>query len=369
LVLAATRIAPERAGGLRINAWPFVELGSARSPIQRYGDGMMCRICGNGRSNQSYVAKEMMFGLREVFDYFQCAECGCLQIAVFPSDMSRYYPPSYYSLAAAPPPWRGRGALRRWARVQRDTFAVGRRGILGKILYRVSPNEELRGAVTKHFPGNGVFLAGISRRSRILDVGCGSGSFLRMLHAAGFRNVQGVDLFLEKSIAYADGLRVLKGSLDDCEGEWDVIMFHHSFEHLPDPLATLTAAARRLASRGTVLVRVPLVSSYAWEKYAVAWVQLDAPRHFFLHSPRSLARAAEQAGLRIVQVTYDSTDFQFWGSEQYLRDIPLLGRGSYGQGLEGSIFSPEEIQRYRTLADDLNTNERGDQAAFYLKKA
>jgi len=46
-----------------------------------------------------------------------------------------------------------------------------------------------------------------------------------------------------------------------------------------------------------------------------------------------------------------------------------LGKGSYGQGLEGSIFSPEEIQRYRTLADDLNTNERGDQAAFYLKKA
>ena len=131
----------------------------------------------------------------------------------------------------------------------------------------------------------------------------------------------------------------------------------------------MTAAARRLASRGTILVRVPLVSSYAWEKYAVAWVQLDAPRHFFLHSPRSLARAAEQAGLRIVQVTYDSTDFQFWGSEQYLRDIPLLGKGSYGQGLEGSIFSPEEIQRYRTLADELNANERGDQAAFYLKRA
>src|SRR5215470_11645307 len=131
---------------------------------------MMCRICGNGRSNQSYVAKEMMFGLREVFDYFQCAECGCLQIAVFPSDISRYYPPSYYSLAAAPPPWRGRGALRRWARVQRDIFAVVRRGILGKILYRVSPNEELRGAVTKHFPGNGVFLWD---QPTLTHLGCG----------------------------------------------------------------------------------------------------------------------------------------------------------------------------------------------------
>ena len=79
--------------------------------------------------------------------------------------------------------------------------------------------------------------------------------------------------------------------------------------------------------------------------------------------------AAEGAGLRIVQVTYDSTEFQFCGSEQYLRDIPLHGKGSYAQGLEGSIFSPEEFQQYRTLADELNATERGDQAAFYLKRA
>jgi SAM-dependent methyltransferase len=328
---------------------------------------MKCRICGNERGNHCHVVKEMMFGFRDSFDYFQCTQCGCLQIARIPSDMSRYYPPSYYSLARVTPP-RAAGGIRGWARVRRDAFAVVPRGVLGKILHWMSPNEELREAVAKHLPGDGMALAGLRRNSRILDVGCGSGSFLRMLHAAGFRKVQGIDLFLEKTIEYGGGLRILKGSLEDCSGEWDIIMFHHSFEHLPDPLHTLTTAARRLARRGTIVVRIPLVSSYAWERYGVSWVQLDAPRHFFLHSTKSLPEVAARAGLRVVKVTYDSTEFQFWGSEQYLRDISLYDKSSYGQGPEGSIFSPEEIQRFKALAEELNASQRGDQAAFYLKK-
>jgi hypothetical protein len=70
----------------------------------------------------------------------------------------------------------------------------------------------------------------------------------------------------------------------------------------------------------------------------------------------------------VAQVTYDSTEFQFWASDQYLRDISLYDKSSYGQGPEGSIFSPEEIQRFKALAEELNASQRGDQAAFYLKK-
>src|SRR5712691_7232401 len=144
---------------------------------------MKCRLCGNGQGNREYVVKEMMFGSRDSFDYFQCAECGCLQIARFPVDMSRYYPPSYYSLAPVIPT-RTASGVRRWARFRRDRFAVVPRGFLGRLLYWISPNEQLREMVTRHFPGNGVSLAGLHRRSRILDVGCGSGAFLRTLHGA-----------------------------------------------------------------------------------------------------------------------------------------------------------------------------------------
>ena len=59
-----------------------------------------CRICGNKEGNVLYLAREMMFGLREEFTYFECAQCGCLQIAEFPADMSAYYPDDYYSFSA-----------------------------------------------------------------------------------------------------------------------------------------------------------------------------------------------------------------------------------------------------------------------------
>jgi SAM-dependent methyltransferase len=329
---------------------------------------MKCRICGNDQGNRAYTAREMMFGLRDSFDYFQCAECGCLQIEQMPSDMSRYYPPSYYSLARVPEA-RGAGGMRGWARTQRDRFAVARSGVLGRMLSWLSPNEALTGAVVSHFPGDGASLTKLSARSRILDVGCGSGAFLRTLHAAGFRHVQGIDLFLEKDLQYPEGLRIVKGSLECCTGEWDIIMFHHSFEHLPDPLSTLRTAARLLASDGALVLRIPLVSSYAWEKYGVAWVQLDAPRHFYLHSEDSLARAATTAGLRVTRIAYDSTEFQFWGSEQYLRDISLFSSDSYGLHPENSRFSPDDIEQFRALAQELNARQRGDQAAFYLNKS
>jgi hypothetical protein len=143
-------------------------------------------------------------------------------------------------------------------------------------------------------------------------------------------------------------------------------MFHHSFEHLQDPLEVLKSAAGLLARGGTIVVRIPIVTSYAWEKYGIAWVQLDAPRHFFLHSPESMSRLARAVGLRVVRVVYDSTEFQFFGSELYLRDGSWLSGGSSTP--DSSAFAPDEIENFRRLAVELNASERGEQAAFYLQK-
>ena len=62
-----------------------------------------CRICGNAEGNHAYDVREMMFGTRETFRYFQCGRCHCLQIARIPDDMSRFYPGNYYSFDPSPP--------------------------------------------------------------------------------------------------------------------------------------------------------------------------------------------------------------------------------------------------------------------------
>jgi hypothetical protein len=151
-------------------------------------------------------------------------------------------------------------------------------------------------------------------------------------------------------------------------GEWDWVMFHHSFEHVPDPLETLRAAACLLARGGTCLIRIPTVSSEAWEQYGVDWVQLDAPRHLFLHSLESMERLAREAGLVVREVQFDSTAFQFWGSEQYRADIPLRDPRSYAVDPGASIFTAESLALFATRARELNAARRGDQAAFHLAR-
>jgi 2-polyprenyl-3-methyl-5-hydroxy-6-metoxy-1,4-benzoquinol methylase len=312
----------------------------------------------------------MMFGFRETFRYFQCCSCGCLQIAEVPSDLSRYYPPEYYSFAPLEEAFDfGRNWGRRKLARMRNEAAFFGRGMVGRLINKLRPMSP--GVAQQANELIGLRRLGkryISPKTRILDVGCGQGAALWFLRHLGFQRLCGVDPFIPKDLTDSNGVRILKKSIHDLDETFDIVTFHHSFEHMADPLAVLRSVHRILSADGQCLIRIPVANSYAWERYGVHWVQLDAPRHLFIHSVKSMETLAAQAGLRVAEVAWDSTEFQFWGSEQYLRDIPLRADASYATRPEKSIFSARQIAEFRTQATELNTLGRGDQAAFFLVK-
>src|SRR6266852_6035050 len=57
----------------------------------------VCKVCGNASGNKTHLAREMMFGLRNEFEYLECGCCGCVQLVAPPEDMAKYYPKDYYS--------------------------------------------------------------------------------------------------------------------------------------------------------------------------------------------------------------------------------------------------------------------------------
>jgi SAM-dependent methyltransferase len=308
-----------------------------------------CRICGNERDNSRFRIREMMFDTREEFDYFQCGSCGCLQIERFPVDISHYYSRGYYSLKP--------GFARMLAFHLRDEFAFTGKSITGRMVFYLYPNYAL-----SHISRLCVPLS-----ARILDIGCGSGLMIDCLTRNGFNNVTGIDPYLDSEVILHSGARLKKASIEDVKGQWDLVMFHHSLEHLPDPLSALTHAQRLLARDGMCLVRVPTVSSYAWERYGTDWVQLDAPRHFFLFSTAALELLSRKAGFDVGNITYDSTPLQLWGSEQYAMDIPLFSRHSLMKNPFARTFSRAQKRDFRLLTRRLNEEERGDQIALVLK--
>lgn len=319
---------------------------------------MLCKICGNAHNNKAFEVREMMFGYREWFTYFQCSLCACLQITQVPADMAKYYPRTYYSFSRAPIE-HFKNPIRKKIKKLRDQYAIFDKSFLGRYFYRRRPSEHLR------------MLSGVAKlrpQSKILDVGCGSGSLLYALRENGFTHLLGIDPFIEKDIEYENGLRILKQDLHAVTGEWDIVIFHHVFEHLAAPLNILQSVARLLSKEGMCLIRTPTVTSYAWEHYGVNWVQLDAPRHYFIHSTASLEKLAQQAGFALTKRVCDSTSFQFWGSEQYLRDIPLYSEQSYAVNPKRTIFSKTELAAFDRQATIYNRENRGDSATFYLQK-
>lgn len=298
----------------------------------------------------------MQFGFRDKFTYLECSKCGCLQIAEIPTNMERYYPPNYYSFQENVLG----NFMTRFLVASRDRYVLFHKGFLGKLLSKRYPNDDLK-AIAK---------AGINLDSKILDVGSGSGGLLSFLRNAGIKNLVGIDPYMSHEIM-EEGFQILKKTIRDLPNEQksDLIVFHHSFEHIPDQLETLLKVYDILAGSGVCLVSIPLKTDYLWNLYGVNCVQIDAPRHFFIHTMKSFSCLAQMAGLVIKDVIFDSTEYQFWGSEQYKRDIPLEGENSYWRNPKKSIFTQEQIREFREKAKELNGISQGGQASFYIVKS
>lgn len=313
-----------------------------------------CKICHNTTNNKTYSAREMMFGYRDTFTYIECSACGCVQIQDVPSNLSKYYPPEYYSFDGG----EKASGVKLFLKRQLVQYCLHGKNAIGWLLSKKFGRPFQREWFQK---GN------ITKESNILDVGCGAGQLLNELSLANFSHLTGVDPFIEKDLVYENGVQVFKKEITQMNGQYDFIMLHHSFEHVDHPLLVLKELHRLLRHDRYLLIRIP-VASFAWKKYGINWVQLDPPRHLFLHTAKSLELLAKEAGFTLTDTVYDSSESQFWGSEQYIKDIPLKDTRSYGVNPKQSIFTEKEILDFRAKAVALNKKNEGDMACFYLYK-
>jgi 2-polyprenyl-3-methyl-5-hydroxy-6-metoxy-1,4-benzoquinol methylase len=316
----------------------------------------------------------MYFGTREEFEYFQCRACGCLQIDEIPVDLARHYPVNYYTNAM---PHENRGSrLRRYLQARKcevEFLDPAPHFLKRTATSLVSFPNQLWDAEVAHIPT-------ILKRAKlrhlaapILDVGCGSAArWLRQMRSLGFSQLVGVDPFLRDTVP-PPGITLIKSdvsALKEADGRFSLITFHHSLEHIADQHAALRAARSLLADEGVCLVRIPITSA-SWTRYGVDWVELDAPRHLYLHSLTSIVLVAEVVGLHLHDVVFDTPDdgFEFYGSEQYRRDIPLHSPLSHAENPRVGLFSKEEMAAFRREAATANANGTAGRAGLYFRKS
>jgi SAM-dependent methyltransferase len=325
--------------------------------------GQDCRVCGASISgSRKHKVREMYFGSREWFSYVECSSCGSLQIEEIPPDLSRFYPANYYA-QAAPAVYQENivQRARYLLRGQLTLHQLGHRSLIGSL---ISALHHGKNALPIWLDGRYV---NVTLDSRILDAGCGNGVLLAGLRRFGFRRLEGIEPFIKAGIDYGT-VKIHRTTLEGFSGGgYDLIMLHHVLEHLPEPSTALGQLAKMLAPGGRILIRIPVAGSYAWRHYGTDWVSLDAPRHLVLYTPCALRQVAERCGLEMCGMYYDSGAFQFWGSEQYRRDIPLEDPRSVMHDRRLGAFTQQEMDEFIRKSEELNQNQEGDQAAFIFK--
>ena len=310
-----------------------------------------CSICQNSERNRLCVAREMMFGLRDHFSYLECGSCGCVQLIDVPQNLGRYYPEGYYAYGES-------GPFKAWVQAQWAAHTFGRFAPVGWLVKEFLWRYDALAAFRR---------AKVGPSARILDVGCGVGLLIRDLFRLGYSNVTGADPFVPAELIYPGGVRVFKKTLAEIQGQFDFIMLHHSYEHMPEPAMVMQQLARLLATGGSVMIRIPVADSYAWRHFGVNWLHLDPPRHLFLHTRKSIELLAKQAGFKITEWQLEGNETAFLGSEQYQRDIPLLDERSYAAGPAKLIKNWPRVRKFRKLAEEMNRRGEGDWACILLK--
>lgn len=145
----------------------------------------------------------------------------------------------------------------------------------------------------------------IGSSGSLLDVGCGTGDFLKKAEQGGWR-IQGIEPN-NKARALANSKITGKVFSPNeinklkCES-YDVITLWHVLEHLPNFEQEILKFKTLLKPNGFLIIAVPNFKSHDATYYKEYWAAFDVPRHLWHFSINSITQIAEKVQLGIIGV-------------------------------------------------------------------
>lgn len=235
-----------------------------------------CPLCGAAAFTTVLDdVRDFVFYKPGAFTIARCTSCGLVQTSPRPTPaaLAKYYEHAY-----------GRAFARRF---QVDSP-------IGRMVpaYRVRVLERARPLTSK---------------DRVLDVGCGYGSFLKAARDKSSCACVGIDQDPANTSRGADPehIEYRVGSFDDvahnlADASFNVVAMYHFLEHTRDPIAALAIARRLLVDDGVLVVEVPAWDGWLRALFGRSWLPLLPPQHLFHFTPATLRAVVERAGFAVV---------------------------------------------------------------------
>jgi len=137
----------------------------------------------------------------------------------------------------------------------------------------------------------------------VLDIGCGTGDFLK--YGINNLNVNGVGVEPNNeaaTISSSKNINVYNNIGELKNDKYDVITLWHVLEHVTDLNEYFNFFKNHLSENGTLIIAVPNFRSYDAHHYKEHWAAWDVPRHLWHFSKKSIKKLAGENNFSLIHI-------------------------------------------------------------------
>jgi 2-polyprenyl-3-methyl-5-hydroxy-6-metoxy-1,4-benzoquinol methylase len=241
-----------------------------------------CCVCGSHDSKVVATGQDYEYETTtEIFCVQRCTSCGHHFLNPRPAtgDLSVIYPPEYYSY----------------------NFIETLHPIARRLKFFLDSRKVMK------------WLNDAQRKiSTFLDVGCGEGWFLQLLHSRGLQKEHLWGVELDRSVVIRlqkEGFQARQGQIEDIpdlpNNYFDLIVSLQVIEHVAYPPAVLQRLAQLLTPGGVLILETPNLDSWDFRLFRSGyWGGYHFPRHWNFFTPESLSRMLLPLGFEVVRIRY-----------------------------------------------------------------
>lgn len=234
-----------------------------------------CPACGSSEEKTICVTPDFENPTLEQFKVSECCSCGFVYTSIRPEAevlfSDRFYPDEYLC------------------------FGKSKSGLLSKVNQkRIEAQAKSR---CKRLMD---CLPDRRKKLRVLEPGCASGSFLKLLQKQYGCDVTGIEPNVNLSNRLREeGVNAITGTFEDAEllkSHFDAVCMFNVIEHLWNPFEAIERMSFCLKKGGIVLIECPNFNATGRKIFGKFWFPYHLPRHLSHFNSDSLTRLFEKAG-------------------------------------------------------------------------